>query len=269
MILCKLKLGCSNKDLAYRFCTSESTVSTVIRSIIPDMARRLSSLILWPDRSVLRKRVPKRFRRNYRNAVCIIDCMEIFMCRPTRTNARVATYSNYKHTNTIKFLVACILDGLICYISEAWGGRVSDVKLTKESSFLNHLQPRDVVLADRGFMLKEIFASYGVKLVVPSFTKGKSQLFGLEVEKSRSIANVRIHIERVSGRIRSYNILNTDIPVNQVDLVEKYMTIVCALTNLKNSVVSALNYLDYIVCSYMYFNMDKFYFFVEYSYIQL
>ena len=35
------------------------------------------------------------------------------------------------------------------------------------------------------------------KLEIPAFTKGKSQLSQLEVDKSQQISNVRIHVERV------------------------------------------------------------------------
>lgn len=44
---------------------------------------------------------------------------------------------------------------------------------------------------------------------LPAFTKGKSQLHPLEIEDTRTIANVRIHIERVIGLLRTkYRILN-------------------------------------------------------------
>ena len=39
-------------------------------------------------------------------------------------------------------------------------------------------------------------------LKIPAFTKGKSQLSGIEVEQTRKIANVRIHVERAIGNIR-------------------------------------------------------------------
>ena len=35
------------------------------------------------------------------------------------------------------------------------------------------------------------------KLHIPAFTRGKSQLSAVEMEETRTIANARIHIERV------------------------------------------------------------------------
>ena len=40
------------------------------------------------------------------------------------------------------------------------------------------------------------------KLHIPAFTKGKSQLSAMEVTETRTIANVRIHVERVIGNVR-------------------------------------------------------------------
>ena len=37
---------------------------------------------------------------------------------------------------------------------------------------------------------------------IPAFTRGKTQLDAIEVEQTRHIANVRIHVERLIGNIR-------------------------------------------------------------------
>ena len=37
---------------------------------------------------------------------------------------------------------------------------------------------------------------------IPAFTKGLSQLFPVDVEKTRKLANLCIHIERVIGATR-------------------------------------------------------------------
>ena len=70
-------------------------------------------------------------------------------------------------------------------------------------------------MADRGFNIAETLETFRAKLEIPSFTKGQSQLRPEEVEETRTIANVRIHVERVIGNLRkNYSILNGTIPID-------------------------------------------------------
>lgn len=52
-------------------------------------------------------------------------------------------------------------------------------------------------MADRGFTIHESVVLQGAELTIPAFTKGKDQLHSVDVEKTRGIANVRIHVECV------------------------------------------------------------------------
>ncbi len=82
---------------------------------------------------------------------------------------------------------------------------------------------------------------------MPAFTKGKSQLSAYEVEQTRKLANVRIHVERVIGLVqRKYQILQSRaMPIehmaakagDSLALIYKIGVICCALTNLSVSVV--------------------------------
>ena len=74
------------------------------------------------------------------------------------------------------------------FISYAWGGGVSDKEITQKCGFLDKLEYGDCVLADRGFNVADDLAVHGVKLLMPSFTKGKDQLSKKEVEESRRLA---------------------------------------------------------------------------------
>lgn len=46
-----------------------------------------------------------------------------------------------------------------------------------------------------------LLATRGATLKIPHFTKGRKQLSAQEVDTSRHLSNVRIHIERVIGKI--------------------------------------------------------------------
>ena len=211
--LMKLKLNSPFQDLEFRFGISVSTV--VFDKWIDAMSTRLQFLIMWPAREELRKTMPLAFKRNFGDKVAvIIDCFEVFIERPSSLIARAMTWSNYKHHNTVKFLIGITPQGVISFISKAWGGRVSDKHVTENSSILKKLLPAgDIVLADTGFNIADSVGFYQAKLYIPAFNKGKKQLSAQEVEETRKIANVRIHVERVIGLVRrKYPILQSILP---------------------------------------------------------
>lgn len=112
---------------------------------LPKVADSLRFLIVWPQKEAIIRNLPKAFKGKYRNTRVIIDCSEIFIMRPTNLLARNITYSNYKHHNTIKILIGITPSGAISFLSDCWGGRVSDKELTINSGFLDKLEYKDQV----------------------------------------------------------------------------------------------------------------------------
>jgi hypothetical protein len=152
---------------------------------------------------VLLKTMPSSFKESFHgNTTVIIDCFEIRTQTPGNLLTAAQGWSHYKHSETIKYLIGITPQGSICFISEGWGGRVSDKFLTEQSSFLDNLIPGDVVMADRGFLIKEFVEIFRATVKIPAFTKGKSQLHPVDLKKTRAIAQVRIHVERVIVLIR-------------------------------------------------------------------
>ena len=209
------------------------------------MFQLLQPLIIWPEREALQKTLPMDFRKHSPNCVVIIDCFELFLERATNVNARAQTYSQYKHHNTVKYLIGITPQGTVSFISEGWGGRASDKHITENCGILEKLNPGDVLLADRGFDIQESVGLYCATVKIPAFTKGKTQLSGIEVEQTRQIANVRIHVERVIGNIRKkYSILSATQPIsfvlskeNSCTTLDKIVHVCSALINICDSVV--------------------------------
>ncbi|CAN8007222.1 unnamed protein product, partial [Ixodes pacificus] len=152
----------------------------------------------------------------FTNVRGIIDCTEVFIQRPTSLSARSQTWSSYKHHNTIKCLVVIAPSGAITFLSQAWGGRVSDKELTLKCGILNNVEQDDVFLVDRGFRCEEMFAAKGAQIVMPSLTKRRPQLSGEEVTQSRKLSRVRIHVERAIVRLKTFRILQTVLPVSYI-----------------------------------------------------
>lgn len=102
------------------------------------------------------------------------------------------------------------------------------------------------MLADRGFNVAEAIGMVQSQLHLPAFTRGKSQLSALEVEQTREIANVRIHVERVIGAVKQkFSISQSTLPIDFIvkrsnelcPLINRIVRVSCALCNLCDSVV--------------------------------
>ena len=164
--------------------------------------------------------------------------------------ARAQTYSNYKNHNTVKILVGITPQGSISFASNAWGGRTSNKFLTDNCGILKKLLPGDLVMADRRFTIQESLIFHGAELAIPAFTRGKDQLDPVDVEGTRGIANVRIHVERIIGLLRrKYTILSGILPIDflqcypngsqeaKILMIDRIITVCAALTNLSNGIV--------------------------------
>lgn len=92
----------------------------------------------------------------YPNTRCIIDATEIFIEMPANPSAQQLTFSNYKNRNTLKALIGITPSGVISFISDLYGGNISDKKLTQFSGLLDLLEPGDAVMADRGFTINHL-----------------------------------------------------------------------------------------------------------------
>lgn len=246
IFLMRLRLNLPLQDLAYRFLVSQSTVSRIVNKWLDAAFVRLSLAVKWPDRHCLRSTMPMAFRKSFGTQVAvIIDCFEVFIERPTSMLPRSQTRSTYKHHNTMKFLIGIAPQGVITFISRGWCGRTSDKVIAEECGVLDNLLPGDIVLADRGFTVRDA-GLHCAKLEIPAFTKGKPQLSAQEVEKTRKLANVRIHVERVIGLVRNKcRILKYTLPVeflaaeneNCPTVLDKVAFVCAALCNLNASTV--------------------------------
>ena len=217
-MLMKLRLGLFSQDIANRFGIKPALVS-----------------------QILRLHLPPAFKGKFRNVRCIIDCTEIFIQRPNNLTTRAQTWSNYKHHNTMKYLIGITPAGAISFVSIGWGGRASDKKITcdtvESTGFLNMVEPGDDIMADRGFLIRDELAFRGAHLKMPAFTRGKRQLSAMEVHSSRQLARARIHIDRVVGQLKTFRMLQTIVPITQVDLLDDIVIICSVIVNLSKSIV--------------------------------
>ena len=248
LTLMKMRLDASTFDLAFRFGVSATTASRVFSRWIEAMDVRLAFLVTWPDRESLQRTMPFCFRPNYGLKVTsIIDCFELFIEKPSNLLPKSCTWLQYKHHNTAKYLISVTPQAIISFISNAWGGRVSDKHIVENCGYLRHLLPGDVVLADRGFDIADSLALYGATLNIPAFTRGRDQLPAEDVEATRKLANVRIHVERVIGTVRQrFQILSAtgvlpkeliERKINGSIVLDSVVRVCCSLNNVCEGIV--------------------------------
>lgn len=81
---------------------------------------------------------------------------------------------NYKHHQTVKFLIGMTPQGTVSFISPAYCGRNSDIFITNNCGFLNHILPGDYVAADTGFNIENELQMLNATLLIPTFLKATS-----------------------------------------------------------------------------------------------
>ena len=155
LMLVKLKLNLKVEDLAFRFKISASLVSRYITTWINYLYHHLCEI----DGTLAHS-----FRQLYPNTYAITDGSEVFLERPSDLNLQSSTWSQYKHHNTSKFVVACTPNGTISFISPGVVGSISDVELTHESGFLKTTddKPGISIMANRGFTIQSMLDDIGV-----------------------------------------------------------------------------------------------------------
>jgi len=177
--------------------------------------------------------------------VVIIDCFEIRTERAGNIKARAQCFSHYKHIDTSKYLIGITPNGSVSFISDGYAGRMSDKYIAENSGFTDELLPGDIVLADREFTIHESVSMQYAELLTPEFLKKQAQLPPEAIEKTRKIASLRIHVERVIGLVRNkFRILKGPLEINLLKykydekcLLDYIVHIACILSNLCESIV--------------------------------
>jgi len=118
----------------------------------------------------------------------------------------------YKHTNTFKCLIAVTPNGGACFESDLYEEDIDDIAIFKESGILKHLEPGDLVMADRGFTIRELLNPRQVQLMVPAFLKGRKSLTAAEEFETRCIAKARIHVECFNKRLEQFRLVRLPLP---------------------------------------------------------
>ena len=228
----KLRLNLTNHDLADRFKISRTTLSRTFSSWLKASAIVLRTYIFVPDQGVVNVTKPSRFS-NVINLNMIIDCSEFFLQSPKDHLLQRLTWSSYKHHNTLKVLIGISPNSNITFLSQAYCGSISDKAICTESKFFDSLEPYCKIMADKGFLIEDECAARSIHLIKPPGKRGKAQMNSGNVLKTQEIAQLRILVEQVIRRLKTYRILSGELPLNMVVHADNIMTVCSAVCNMK------------------------------------
>jgi len=148
-----------------------------------------------------------------------------------------ATFSSYKHYHTLKTLINMAPNGVVTFVSDLFPGFTSDKIITLKSGFLSQLEPGDLILADKGFLICDILPP-NVYLNIPPFLD-TPQFTPEQVLPTETISKARIHIERAIQRIKCYRILD-HIPTSLLLQADCVLKVVASLTNFQYPLIKEI-----------------------------
>ncbi|XP_046734994.1 uncharacterized protein LOC124404708 [Diprion similis] len=243
IFLILMKTGLTFSTLSVFFAVNETTISKIFYSMLHHLAAVTANLVFWPDKYVVQRTMPDCFKPEYANTRVIIDCTEFKIEIPSGVNNKVFTYSHYKKGFTAKVLIGIAPCGWISFKSKVAGGRKTDSNITIESKCVDLLEDGDEVLADKGFPeIKAKIDASGKKVlfVMPPFLEKKNEFSEKETSLTYSVARVRIHVERIMQRLRTYKILQF-IPEHLFSSIDDLLQMCCVLVNLQTPIIAGIN----------------------------
>lgn len=245
LTLMRLRQNFTLNDLACRFGISAQGASEIFNAWITRLFSTLSSIPIWPHRSVIISQMPPKFKAAYPTTLAIIDGTEIKTEVPSSLKLQSQCYSSYKSCTTLKALVACDPIGSVLFISELFTGSMSDKQITSESGFLNvlkqlidigHIVQGDAIMADKGFVVHKELHDLGLALNIPPFAVNSMQMPQSDVILTQKIAQHRIHVERAIGHIKRFKILCNKIPCSLFHKINEIWTVCALLTSFQNCI---------------------------------
>ena len=237
LTLVKLRLNLRVIDLAIRFGISKSLVSKYFITWVCFLYNHLKEIDWTPHAEQVAATLPTTFRDKYPTTYSILDATELFVQTPSDLFLQSSSWSSYKHHNTAKFLIGCTPNGAVTFVSNVYVGSISDVELTKVSGYVDTLKSGMSVMADRGFTIRDTLLEKGVTLNIPPFMDCGRQFTREEIQHGRGIASLRIHVERVIGRIKNYSILKGTLPISMIRLANNIVSVCAWLTNFQPALI--------------------------------
>ena len=193
-----------------------------------------------PTRQEIRRNYPEHFIRTFHHAsiVMILDCTDVATEDPALKRAHSTLWSQYHQQTGAKFAVACAPIGTVphSWLPEGRPSSCTDPNITMSTGIIrDNLQKGDMVSVDKGFLIENHCAAFGVRVMRPTTKRNHQAQYGVgDTEKTSAVGNTRIIIEQVNRQGKSeFRLWNRKFPLVSKDLLTQLMRIGFMFANFK------------------------------------
>lgn len=148
---------------------------------------------------------------------------------------------SYKSGTSLKSLNGITPHGVVSFVSALYTGSISDKEITRCCGILDLLEPNDSGMADKGFNIGGMLTCRRVSLNLPPYLSSGGQFSSKEVKETKTIAKLRIHVERAIRRIKEHHIYDTPSPLSLLGTVNQLWTVTCLLVNFQGPLILKSN----------------------------
>ena len=217
LVLMKLRLGLSIAFLALLFGLKNETCSRMFKTWIKFLAVELKPLVFWPDHEMVTSLKSKEIQQRFPRMKCILDCIEVLFEPPRYLQLQAVTWSEYKEHNTIKVLVGIAPNGMITYLSQAWGGRASDNNIVRKSGFLDFVEPGDSIMVGEELIpIEEDLMQRQAVMELSPPGGGEQQMIR----------------DQAINQLKCFQVLKNMLPISLVPYIDDIFTVCAALCNM-------------------------------------
>uniref|UniRef100_A0A3B5MC68 THAP-type domain-containing protein n=1 Tax=Xiphophorus couchianus TaxID=32473 RepID=A0A3B5MC68_9TELE len=209
-----LAAGLKEGDLANRFQIQPSTASRIICSWADYLYSLLGSLCIWADADAVRAQLPEDFR-DFPDTQVIVGSSELRCQTPASALLQTEMSSKSKCHFVMRGLTGTAPHGAVTFVSSLYEGSVSDTELFMRSGLADRLTEDMAVMVDEGFLVSDCVKC---KVYCPPFLSTKPQMTSPNVLQTQKVARLRVHIERVTRRVKENKLFDSVIPLSMITI---------------------------------------------------
>jgi hypothetical protein len=193
--------------LAYLFGVSDSTVSRVIRRVLPMLEQAGRDTMRLPDPGKKHRRTLDALLADLPEVVVVIDSFEQRVQRPRDRQAADDLYSGKKKQHTLKSQVAVDEEGYIVEVAESVRGPTADLTLLEHSGLLERLPPGVGGIGDLAYVGIDKRHPQGLGATPRRKPRGQPRP-AEDVAYNTAFSRRRILVEHSIGRVRRFQCLS-------------------------------------------------------------